>query len=171
MLDLLHRAEAQLPTLLREAGCWNSIYIDYHPPFVERLWCEIDDGYRLYLHRIHPCAREDALMHPHPWPSAMRIVSGAYEMGVGSSESSVAPPLTCTLILRKGSEYEMVEPHGWHYVRPLVEPSLSVMVTGKPWGRESPKSTKQLGTLSTSVVSEMLSLFQAEYTQTKSRQK
>ena len=82
MLDVLEAVEQKLPELLRDEAGWNSLFIDYHPPTVERLWRTWGE-YRVSLHRIHPCERGTALFHPHPWPSAMRILSGEYEMAVG----------------------------------------------------------------------------------------
>ena len=34
----------------------------------------------------------------------------------------------------------MSNPNEWHSVRPLYAASLSLMVTGPPWSRSSPKS-------------------------------
>src|SRR5205823_428108 len=90
MLDILHAAEKELPRLLASDDGWQSLRVDYHPPFVDRVFRDWSppgaaEGarYRISLHRIHPCAPAEALFHPHPWPSAMRIHSGTYEMGVG----------------------------------------------------------------------------------------
>ena len=47
---------------------------------------------RIYLHRIYPCAPGEALFHPHLWPSAMRILSGEYEMAVGYGAGRVPRP-------------------------------------------------------------------------------
>jgi hypothetical protein len=99
---------------------------------VERLWTNVADGMRLNLHRIHPCVK--ALLHPHPWPSAVVIGDGIYEMETGYSSSDTASPvIVATMLLSAGSGYEMIHPHGWHSVRPIGGPSLSVMLTGKPW--------------------------------------
>ncbi len=83
-------------------------------------------------------------MHPHPWPSAVRIMSGRYEMQVSSrffpsdayeeSEQIRNGPawtdIHSNIILVPGSEYEMTSRHGWHSVRPLNAPSDSLMVIG-----------------------------------------
>lgn len=145
MLDKLIVAEKMLPSLLHNTSTqWKSVYVDYHPPIVERLWLDIGD-IRIYLHRIHSCSKEEALYHPHPWPSAIRILEGSYEMGIGYSNNDKPPVETlATMILGAGSAYSMAEPDSWHYVCPLSESSLSLMVTGKPWGRSSPKPTKVL---------------------------
>jgi hypothetical protein len=131
-LKLLAEAESALPDLIRTPSIWRTLDVTYEPPRVERLWTEWGDG-RLYLHRIHPC--EKALFHPHPWPSAIKILSGSYEMAVGYQEPGVQgdAPVAATLILTAGACYEMVSEAGWHYVRPLGGPSLSIMITGKPW--------------------------------------
>lgn len=143
MLERLYELERVLPSLIAERTAWKSLNINYHPPFVERLYRDVGDE-RLYLHRIYPCERADALLHPHPWPSAMRIVDGMYEMGIGYGPGMSTPPIACTAILVAGTSYEMVDPDGWHYVRPLAHPSLSVMVSGTPWQRVSPKSERIL---------------------------
>lgn len=142
MLATLAAAEAELPALLEDAAAWNSLHIDYHPPVVERMWRPWRDV-RVSLHRIHPCAPGEALLHPHPWPSAILVVSGTYEMGVTYGAGTLAPPLASKVVLAPGSRYEMIDPDGWHYVRPLGAPSLSLMVTGKPWSRAMPVEPEQ----------------------------
>lgn len=124
--------ERELPQLLREPNSWNSLWVNYHPPFVERLWRSWGDGCRIYLHRIHPCFKSEALFHPHPWPSVIKVCSDSgYEMGVTYGHQNQGTAIT--LELAGGSVYEMLDPLGWHYVRPTDKPSLSIMVTGKPW--------------------------------------
>jgi hypothetical protein len=97
---------------------------------VERLWTQYGQ-HRVFLHQIHPC--EKALFHPHPWPSAVKVLSGLYEMGISYGVGKGDPPEAATCILAAGSSYEMIEPNGWHYVRPLGSASLSLMVTAAPW--------------------------------------
>ncbi|MCA9527599.1 MAG: hypothetical protein KC549_15025 [Myxococcales bacterium] len=138
MLADLAAAEAALPALLQDAAGWRSLRIDYHPPVVERLFRPFGDGGRLSLHRAWPCAPEDALFHPHPWPSAMRIVSGRYRMIVGHGPGLATPPVAATLELAAGSTYTMTDPDAWHAIMPLGGPSLSIMVTGRPWARPQP---------------------------------
>ncbi len=166
MLEHLFQIEQQLPRLIREREHWHSVFVDYHTPFVERLWRLVGD-YRLYLHRIHPCPSGAALFHPHPWPSAMRIVSGTYEMGVGYGSGMTPPPCAATLLLPAGTSYEMTDPDGWHYVRPLDVPSLSLMITRKPWHRPSPRSTTQLAPLSPAVQEELFAQFLQSYSAKK----
>ncbi|MEZ4464521.1 MAG: hypothetical protein R3F43_08430 [bacterium] len=122
MLDLLAEAEAALPTLLADAAAWRSLRIDYHPPIVERLFRPFGDGGRLSLHRAWPCDPGEALFHPHPWPSAMRIVSGCYRMIVGHGPGVVAPPVAATLELAAGSTYTMTDPDAWHAISPIGGP-------------------------------------------------
>ena len=122
--------QRELPGLLADPTTpWQSINITYEDPHVERVWIQLGE-YRVLLHRIHPC--EHPLRHPHPWPSAVRILSGQYRMGVGKLGQDGNAEIV-TVLLTAGSSYEMLHPHGWHYVQPLLKPSLSVMLTGKPW--------------------------------------
>jgi hypothetical protein len=99
MLDVLSQVEQALPLLLQDEKTWQSLLVDYHSPTVERLWTAWKE-YRVYLHRIHPCEREKALFHPHPWPSAMRVLNGEYEMAVGFGAGTDTPPVAALMIAR-----------------------------------------------------------------------
>jgi len=160
MLSVLTRVVRDLPQLLAAPDRFQSLDINYEPPRVERLWCSYDD-YRVNLHRIHPC--DKALFHPHPWPSAVKILSGVYEMEVGwglEPNADWAPPVATTLLLTTGSSYEMIDPNGWHSVRPILGPSLSVMVTGRPWQRHIEKRPiDKLRPLSNEAVQDLLEAF------------
>ena len=162
MLDVLAQLEQALPAMLMDESIWQSLYVDYHPPTVERLWTPWRE-YRAFLHRIHPCAREQALFHPHPWPSAMRVLEGEYEMAVGFGPGMDEPPVAALMVSRGDFRYEMTHPDSWHYVRPLGRPTLSVMVTGKPWARDAPKSSRPLRPLRPEQVAELLRLFRGRY--------
>ena len=137
MLDLLDIALAELPSLLASSEGWSGMRIDYHPPFVDRAWRPWRDG-RLSIHRIHPCAPADALFHPHPWPSAMRILAGRYAMNLGYGAGIVPPPVAARVIVTAGTSYEMTDRDAWHDVRPLDGPVLTIMLSGTPWQRAMP---------------------------------
>lgn len=142
MLGVLEHIEAQLlPEWLQSSEGWATKYIDYHPPLVERAFRDWE-GYRISLHRIHPCKASDAFFHPHPWPGAFRVW-GRYEMGVGFGPGTTSPTQAMTLLTAPGAAYEMLNPDLWHYVRPHPDPVVTVMVTGKPWPRESPRTADQ----------------------------
>src|SRR5262245_18938757 len=162
MLDVLSLVEQDLPQLLQDENTWQSLYVDYYPPTVERLWTPWRE-YRVHLHRIHPCEREQALFHPHPWPSAMRVLEGDYEMAVGFGTGMAKPPVAALIMARGDFRYEMSHPDSWHYVRPLGRPTLSVMVTGKPWARDAPRSNRPLQPLRPEQVAELLRLFRGRY--------
>lgn len=155
MLDMLDRViQDRLPGLLRPENrhLWGSVHVTYHPPRVERLWVQVDD-HRLFLHRIYPCAEGDALFHPHPWPSAVHVVSGCYEHRIGLRAHTADEkklPVTVELtrgVLRAGSSYEMTNREAWHSVRPLEGPSDSIMLVGPlydpPVEMPSPPTEKQ----------------------------
>lgn len=128
MLNVLERALKALPELIQDYSIWKSLYVDYHAPFVERAYTTFEKDYRVMLHKIYPCESSEALFHPHPWPSAMLICNGSYEMKIGNFDF-----ITSTMILSAGSKYEMTDPKSWHSVWPLGKPSYSIMVTGRPW--------------------------------------
>lgn len=136
---------------------WKSVYVDYHEPFVERLWTQIEDK-RVYLHRILPATKVHygELFHPHAWPSAMKILSGGYAMNIGFSEDQYIPTVSASFILPAGSIYDMSRPEVWHAVMPSIEPSLSLMVTGTPWKRWAPKPSKILRELTDAECSSLI---------------
>lgn len=158
MLDLLMRVEQGLGEMLKEDR-WNTLYIDYEVPVVERVWTQYGDN-RICLHRIHPCTTP--YFHKHPWPSAMRIVEGTYKMDVGYGKGEVPPLTACTILLSPGSSYEMIEPDGWHSVNPIHGPVMSVMVIGRPLGRTASKKFS-LTSLSQEKKNEILSFFRKKY--------
>lgn len=137
MIKKLFEAEQELSNLLKNEK-WNSVFVDYEKPFVERLWCQWGD-YRVNLHKIHPCEDKESFFHPHPWPSAMKIIGGLYRMDVGYGEGLIEPSVISTCWLNAGSYYEMTDMNAWHSVRPIRFPVYSIMLTGKPWEREMPK--------------------------------
>lgn len=162
MLEALQNFKKELPLLLKDEAGWNSLYVDYSAPIVERLWREWN-GYRIFLHKIHPCEYNQSLYHKHNWPSAMEIVYGKYEMGIGYGVSNTPPPIASRIILPMGSSYEMTEKNGWHYVRPLDTCAYSIMITGKPWGSGAPKSERPLRTLTAEESQKLFSFFRAAF--------
>jgi hypothetical protein len=163
MLDVLFQVEKNILDLLNKSAL-HTMYIDYHLPFVKRVWFQYGE-YRVYLHLIEPCNDDlDVLYHPHPWKSAIRIVEGKYKMGIGHSETNEIPKTDCTLILPKGSCHEMVEKDAWHYVRPIDGPSYSLMVTGELNNREMPlESSKSFRELTKEEVDDIISKFRKYY--------
>lgn len=145
MIDKLKQIEDKvLIELLQKPSEWKTLLIDYYPPIVERCWAQIGN-YRIMLHFIHKCEAKDALFHPHPWPSAMHVITGKYEMGLGFGPGLVEPEKMCTILLENGGAYyDMTHIDGWHYVRPVEGVSATVMLVGKPWGREQVESPEEL---------------------------
>ena len=82
-------------------------------------------------------------------------------MAVGFGTGTKAPPVAALLIARGDFRYEMTHPDSWHYVRPLRGATLSLMVTGKPWDREAPRSTSPLRRLQPEQVAELLRSFRS----------
>jgi hypothetical protein len=161
MIDVLKNIEAgQIADILRKpVEEFKTLLVDYEPPVVERLQYNLEDGYRLFFHVIHQCETKQALYHPHPWPSAMHILSGSYEMGMAYSEDeehykntetgelneTIRQNQIAKMVLPRGTYYEMLHKKGWHYVRPL-ETAYTVMLTHTPWYKGA-KATKPLSPL------------------------
>ena len=164
MFDVLREIEEQLPWWLEDLSLWSSLYVNYHKPYVERVWRQYGD-YRINLHLIETCEKSEVLYHPHPWPSVMRILSGTYEMDLGAGDPHGSPPpIASTLFLPTGTIYEMTEMTGWHGVRPLEGKSVSIMVSGKPWFKfklEKPMET--MSPLSDERKQEILNRFKTLY--------
>lgn len=121
---------------LKDPDKWNFLNINYHNPMVLRLWMQLGE-YRFYLHLISvdQSRNEESLLHKHKWPSAVYILHGDYEMGVGYNETEDVQntKIAAKLVMHAGDAYEMTEPHAVHYVTPLnkYEGTLSVMCTRK----------------------------------------
>ena len=141
LLKELESALVKLPVLLQRPDIWQTSFINYEKPFVERVWCEYAN-FRLNLHCIHPCSPEESFFHPHPWPSAMKVFKGTYQMDIGYGDGNDPPPVAATTLLSPGSCYQMVNIDSWHSVCPIDNPVISVMITGKPWNRGMPKYNK-----------------------------
>jgi hypothetical protein len=185
MLNVLAQVEKDLPKLLMADG-WKSLYIDYHPPVVERMYrqWERDESIRISLHWIHACDRTASLYHRHPWPSACKLLTGAYWMRVGSSwmrDDEEGPgAVVSEILLHAPSSYEITEREGWHSVSPISDTggvdssemmtyrrssggSLSLMVSGPPWGIGETKPTRKLHPLSESQQQNLLDRFRYWY--------
>lgn len=168
MIKKLYEIEQELyphlEKMLENPNVLNTMHIDYHEPFVNRIWFQYDEKHRVYLHKIFPSkSSNDALFHPHPWKSAIRIVSGGYEMGVGHSSTNEVPKIDCKLLLPECTLYEMLEEDGWHYVNPK-HPSYSLMVTGELNSRKMPvEPHKEFRKLNEEEIEDMLDVFMRFY--------
>ena len=135
MIELLKKAELDLPKLLLNPELWNSLDVDYFPPRVERLWLKYDQNHRLYIHITHP-TKEECLLHKHRWPAAFKMVDGCYELGMTYSKDEIASKEAYKLpihihIISAGSYYEMINTNDMHYVKPLGnERSITLMMSG-----------------------------------------
>src|SRR5579864_6403459 len=109
MLQTLSAVEQVLPRLLINEDSWQGSFIDYHPPIVERLWMQWNE-FRIQLHRIHPCGPTEALFHLHPWPSAVHVLEGNYEMAVGFGPGPEPPEVAALMTIVPGVRYEMTHP-------------------------------------------------------------
>lgn len=171
MLNLatFYDIEKKLPSLLQNDEHWHGLFIDYEKPYVERLWHQWEE-YRIFLHRIHPCAPDEAFFHPHPWSSIMKVIDGTYEMmlGFGGVDGKTPSEIfrSNRIFLTPGCVYEMLRQNQWHYVRPLLGPSMSLMVIGAPWesgkNREA-KKVHNLEPLAEGQKKNILNFFRTQY--------
>jgi len=168
LIERLQQLEkAKLYDLLCDASIWKSVDIKYHLPRVERLWCQLGK-YRLYLHFVHTCERNESLFHPHPWPSAIHVIEGEYEMGMGFGEGLEKPDIFSTIVSQGSMYYEMPHRDGWHRVRATSSVCSSVMLAGEPWGREMPASDEvgELEFLHSDRIHVMLEYFKSKFMHT-----
>ena len=182
MIDTLKTIEREqiLNILSQPIEKFKTLYVDYEHPYVERLQFNLEDGHRIFFHVIHECKTEQALYHPHPWPSAMHVLKGIYETGLSYSEidehykhtetgelnSIIAKNEVAKLIIGHNAYgsayYEMLNPKGWHYVRPITT-CHTVMLTHTPWYSGN-KATKPLVPLTDERANEIKEWFLQWYT-------
>lgn len=165
MLNTLFEIEEQMPNFLKIEN-WKSLFIDYEYPHVERVYLDWEE-YRINLHLIHSIPEgKEPFYHPHPWPSACRILHNRYQMKLGLA---VEPDLVLDVsetIMSPGSAYEMVQKNAWHWVKPLDNKNVaSLMITGKPWGLIIPNQQgHERKSLSQDRVEAILDIFKLFYT-------
>lgn len=140
---------------------FNTVFVNYEKPYVERMWFQLDEEHRVFLHHVLPCEPSEALYHPHPWPSIVQVLDagGGYEHGVGfqtdQQSLNVAPPVSMLQYMEPGSvfSYEMPDPYTWHYVSVRDYGSWSLMVTGRPFNNASSRPpVPKMGPLSLETV-------------------
>jgi len=141
MLNVLRRVETvHLQEWLNmRSSEWDTLDIIYEEPFVERLFRPFEfngETYRVCLHVIHRCEGAP-LLHPHPWPAAVKIIKGYYEQvrGIMFDEAGEAT-ITGRETLYAGSEYSMLDPREVHSVSPGSKEVITLMVTGPTWQEE-----------------------------------
>lgn len=170
-IEILQNLEPSIATALDHPNVWLSKDIDYHPPRVERLWTMINN-YRIFLHYIHSTS-EKCLFHKHRWPAAFKQVSGSYEVGIThfeneiSSEEASNLPIVSKFLLKEGSYYEMTQTDTLHYVKPMSEYSLSIMVTKDLYPEADVRKeslNRKLESLTSDRVIEILNLFKNKLT-------
>lgn len=166
LLEALDFAEVGLKRRLREGFKdeeWKGLFIDYEEPRVARLWCH-QGQFRLYLHRIFACDKFAPLYHPHPWPSAIKVLLGRYEMVVGVGDPDGPPPVEGTrIVLAPGSCYEMLKPTEWHSIKPVGNSVLSLMITAEPFPNQKPKVIPPQRELTAQERKDTFALFRSVY--------
>lgn len=171
-----------LPNLLRSDTTWQSLNIDYAKPYLHRLFTDYtaSDGrqVRINLHRFLPYEFDPnntagALLHPHPWTSAIRIVhvpkNWCYLHEVGYEQEDGSAPEINNLrpdYRNAGDSFAMAHPKLWHRVinRCTDGCIYTVMVTWKSadWHQPAaPIPDKPLSGMSKYEIKTMMDEFRA----------
>ncbi|MCB1136925.1 MAG: hypothetical protein KDK78_11705, partial [Chlamydiia bacterium] len=178
MLAVLEEVERRMPQLLMEEEAWSSIFIDYSPPHLYRLFRTVNsetlDGaqIRVSLHYFLPASGEDLegsceenLYHPHSWAAAMHLLDGDYYQHIGYADrlgADADPRKLCILHQASGSRYAMNDRMLWHQVIPKADtPVTTLMVTYIPpgWEQKGPKPQQGMRALSSQEMEFMLTQF------------
>lgn len=156
--DLIHNAE------------WNSVFVDYEKPHVERVWTTLEDGRRISLHVIHPCKQDESLVHPHPWPAAFHVLSqpgsvyghSLYVMHSFDSNNDNLFECICSQEIIGDMYYEMLSPNSIHSVTPINGPVYTIMLSGDViWSENSIKPPYKLSPLNIKRKKEILNIFES----------
>ena len=147
LLNELNTIIEHLPSYLSKKG-WESLLITKHPPVIHRLSLQTNEDRALYLHKLHYCGdKTHAYMHSHPWPCAVHVVQGGYEMGVGfSKDLADSPDALYTTRVYAGHSYEMNSADVWHYTKPIGD-TYSIMLVGRRWRKRRAQNTEPLNWL------------------------
>ena len=142
-LSILDSAVDFARSNLADKETWSSKQIRYQFPHVDRLtipWGE----FRISLHYIHPCERDKCFIHTHPWPSAIRVLSGEYETGFSYSLHGLNGDYSSGIKVlgSSGFSYEMMDRYSSHYVWTPTG-SYSLMLMGPKWENPIPNPVYQ----------------------------
>lgn len=161
MFAVMKEVETQLPTLLADKKKWNSLFIDYRPPHLMRIFCDLKSNIlkgktvRVNLHYFLPVTSSkleksqeqndhmkacrdsgENLYHPHGWAACIHIVEGVYDQHIGFADQpgiDAVPRKLCSLTHKTGDRYSMSHPWLWHQVIPIPKQAVStLMVTYIP---------------------------------------
>lgn len=135
MLDILHtilKSSGFINALYQGTG-WDSLVINRRKPTTYRIFQQFGQ-YRVCLHCFHPCDKDEAFRHPHPWPGAFYILKGGYDMELWRStdRDDTNPTKITSMHLAAGSKYEITDPLLWHSVVPTTT-TYTIMVNDQPW--------------------------------------
>lgn len=160
MLNSLYEIEKNLATHLEDKNSWKSLYIDYDKPYIKTLYKTIGE-HTVYLTEICFCHPGEIIPKSSPWPFAMKIISGSYEMTFGFSKVDTISHTT-KLILSRDSYYEGTDIQAKHGLRALEKNSFALVVTGKPWSNK--KYNYPLRHLANNESNEIFNAFNKAYT-------
>lgn len=146
---------------------WIGIKIRHEKPYVDRIWLQIGNQYRLCLHKIYPLVDgETAFYHPHPWEFEAFIAKGSYFSNIGCNSTPqerqdlTQPPIASRIMLAEGSWYLMDNTNTWHTVEPIANPVYSVVLTKRRWNVKVPRQCHvQNNTMNQEEVTDLLQDF------------
>jgi hypothetical protein len=173
MLEALYEAERLLPSLLATEDGWTGLFADTEKPNLTRVWRQWGEN-RISLHVFGPCASLEVFPHPHEWDSAIRILEGECEMGMGVLTSHthraagvILPvPEDCFgIVMPPGTAYQMIGSYPWHWVRPTGPHGYaSLMVSGPPlYPQNRVRKNTPSRILTAAQISDQLTRFRRHY--------
>ena len=161
---LLDAAQAALPVLLSppHRDSWIGALSIQDGQELERLAIDLTmDGtkYVLLLHRFQREPQELVSRHVHPWPLAVHVLEGSYQMDFGPGAADVLE-LTDSNLIQAGDRY-VIAPDVWHSVRPVSEETYSIAIRPKadPQERRVSNPLARVQSLDTSIREALLAYF------------
>jgi hypothetical protein len=160
MIDKLKQIEDKLILeLLSNPKIWQSSVLDKQKPIVEKMWTQINK-YIISLYFIHTCNKEEIRYKYNECPSAMHILQGSCEIGVGFKE---VENITTMHIPQGNMYFDMTADETIYFIRSTNSVSSSVMLSGEKWKEVEIEDGKELRSLEYDRQSIMLEYFSNYY--------
>lgn len=172
LCEKLLEFEEILPELLTEKDAWKSINVNHQAPSVKRIWRNWQ-GYRINLHKLTKVDGKEEYFHSHPWPIAIRLLTGSYQMCYEFVQDEQV--MTGVEIITPETPYCMENPNDKHSIKLLDNTIYSLMINGKAWASNNELAEQEiiahnLETLSSKDIEEIFSVAKEYCAQRKEQQ-